>query len=41
MYVLVKTRFVAIMPCVLGFGALPVGIVLAEVLGGRQTPGES
>lgn len=41
MYVLVKTRIVAIMPCALGFGALPVGIVLAEILGGRKRPGES
>ena len=40
MYVLVRTRIVEILPCVFGFGALPVGIVLAEVFGGRSNSGQ-
>jgi hypothetical protein len=40
MYVLVKTRVVSLLPCVFGFGALPVGIVLAEVFSSRRSPGE-
>jgi len=40
MYVLVRTRIVEILPCVFGFGALPIGIVLAEVLGGRGNSGQ-
>ncbi len=40
MYVLVKARVVSLLPCVFGFGALPIGIVLAEVLSGRCRPGE-
>jgi len=41
MYVLVRTRFVDVLPCVFGFGALPVGIVFAQLFGGRQNQGES
>ena len=41
MYVLVKTRIVQLLPCAFGFGALPVGIVLAELFGGRHSAGES
>ena len=40
MYVLVRTRIVEILPCVFGFGALPIGIVFAEVLGGRGNSGQ-
>ena len=40
MYVLVRTRIVEILPCVFGFGALPVGIVLAEVFGSRSNSGQ-
>jgi hypothetical protein len=40
MYVLVRTRIVEILPCVFGFGALPIGIVLAEVMGGRSNSGQ-
>jgi hypothetical protein len=40
MYLLVRTRIVEILPCVFGFGALPIGIVLAEVLGVRGNSGQ-
>ena len=39
MYVLVKSRLVDILPCAIGFGALPVGIVFAELFGGRRDLG--
>ena len=39
MYVLVKTGTVDILPCAIGFCALPVGIVLAELFGGRRDLG--
>jgi hypothetical protein len=39
MYVLVKSRLVSLLPCAFGFGALPVGIVLAELFGGRRDVG--
>lgn len=39
MYVLVKFRLVELLPCAIGFGALPVGIVLAELFGGRRDLG--
>ncbi len=41
MYVLVKSRFVDILPCVFGYAALPVGIVFAQVLGSRHSPEQS
>jgi hypothetical protein len=41
MYVLVKTRVVDVLPCVLGFGLLPVSIVVAEWFGLWRTRGES
>jgi hypothetical protein len=41
MYVLVKTRVVDVLPCVFGFGALPIGIVLAQGFVGHHGPGES
>ncbi len=40
MYVLVRTRIVHLLPCAFGFGALPIGIVLAELFGGRHGAGE-
>ncbi len=39
MYVLVKSRLVNLLPCAIGFCALPVGIVLAELFGGRRDRG--
>ena len=39
MYVLVKSRLVNLLPCAIGFAALPVGIVLAELFGGRRDLG--
>jgi hypothetical protein len=41
MYVLVKTRTVDILPCAIGFCALPVGIVFAQLLGARRDQRES
>ena len=41
MYLLVKTRVVQVLPCVFGFGALPIGIVLAQLFAGHPGPGES
>ena len=39
MYVLMKSRLVEILPCAIGFGALPIGIVIAELFGGRHDSG--
>jgi hypothetical protein len=39
MYVLVKSGLVNLLPCAIGFGALPIGIVLAELFGGRRDLG--
>ncbi len=41
MYVLVKTRAVDILPLAIGFGALPVGIVFAQLLSTRHDQRES
>ena len=41
MYVLVKTRAVDILPCAIGFGALPVGIVFAQLMSTRHEQKES
>lgn len=41
MYVLVKTRTVDILSCAIGFCALPVGIVFAQLLGARRDQRES
>lgn len=41
MYVLVKTRTVDILPCAIGFGALPVGITFAQLVGNRSDQRES
>jgi hypothetical protein len=41
MYVLVKTRTVDILPFAIGFGALPVGIVFAQLVNPRHDQKES
>jgi hypothetical protein len=41
MYVLVKTRTVDILPFVIGFGALPIGIVCAQLVSARHDQRES
>ena len=41
MYVLVKTRTVDILPCAIGFCALPVGIVFAQLLCARRDQKEN
>ncbi len=41
MYVLVKTRTVDILPFAIGFGALPVGIVFAQLVNPRHDQRES
>ncbi len=41
MYVLVKTRAIDILPCAIGFAALPVGIVFAQLLSTRHNQRES
>ena len=41
MYVLVKTHAVDILPCAIGFGALPIGIVFAQLLSARSDQRES
>ena len=41
MYVLVKTGTVDILPCAIGFCALPVGIVFAQLASARHDQRES